>query len=89
MKPVLLYPTLVLSAVACTSDDSPTQPSASEMPSAAVALAANSWSNRAAYPGRVTTRGFLAMAPNAAGQSIVYYWAATHKARMRPSMGSG
>lgn len=72
MKPVLLYPTLVLTAVACSSDDSPTQPSA-EIPSAAVAAAANSWSNRAAYPGRVTTEGFLAMAPNAAGQSIVYY----------------
>jgi Kelch motif len=73
MKPVTLSATLVLGAVACTSEDSPTQPGTAEMPSAAVASAANSWSNRAAYPGRVTTKGFLAMAPNAAGQSIVYY----------------
>jgi N-acetylneuraminic acid mutarotase len=43
------------------------------MPSAAVASAANSWSSRAAYPGTVTAEGFLALAPNAAGQSIVYY----------------
>jgi N-acetylneuraminic acid mutarotase len=63
----------VLSGIACSSDNSPTQPGTPEVPSAAVASAANSWSTRAAYPGRVTTEGFLAMAPNAAGQSIVYY----------------
>jgi hypothetical protein len=73
MKPVLLSSTLVLFAVACTAEDNPTQPGMSAEPSAAVASAANSWSTRAAYPGRVTSEGFLAMAPNAAGQSIVYY----------------
>jgi hypothetical protein len=74
MKPVLLSSVLVL-VVACTSEDGPTGPGATAEPSAAAAavIATNSWSGRAAYPGHVTTEGFLAMAPNAAGQSIVYY----------------
>src|SRR5690242_16476114 len=70
---VLLSLTLVLGAVSCSSADSPTQPGTTETPSAAVASAANSWSSRAAYPGRVTVDGFVAVAPNSAGQSIVYY----------------
>jgi N-acetylneuraminic acid mutarotase len=70
---VLLSLTLVLGGVACSPSESPTEPATPEMPSAAVASAANSWSNRAAYPGRVTVAGFLAVAPNSAGQSIVYY----------------
>jgi hypothetical protein len=74
MKPVLLYTTLVLGTVACTSEDSLTQPGTAAEPSlAAAATAASSWRTRAAYPGRGTWEGFLAMAPNAAGQSIVYY----------------
>lgn len=72
MKLVLLYSTLVLVAVACTAEDSPTQPGISTEPSSAAATAANSWSSRAAYPGELTFEGFLATAPNAAGQSIVY-----------------
>jgi hypothetical protein len=74
MKRVPLYATLVLGAVACTSEDSPTQPGTpGEATLAAAATAANSWTSRAAYPGTITFEGFLAMAPNAAGQSIVYY----------------
>jgi hypothetical protein len=49
---VLLSLTLVLDAVACSPAESPTEPGTPEMPAAAVASsAANSWSNRAAYPG--------------------------------------
>ena len=74
MKPVLLYPTLVLAAVACGSEDGPTQPGTpAELSAAAAATAVNSWSNRAAYPGSSTFDGFVAVAPNAAGHSIVYY----------------
>ncbi|MFL5459845.1 MAG: Kelch repeat-containing protein [Gemmatimonadales bacterium] len=76
MKRVLLYTALVITPVACTSEDSLTQPAAPEHPSAlTTATAVNSWSSKAAYPGLVTVEGFLAMAPNAAGQSIVYYLA--------------
>jgi hypothetical protein len=73
MKPVLLYSALVL-VVACTSEDGPTQPGTEAEPSAAAAtaIATNSWSTRAAYPGHGLDRGAAAMAPNAAGQSIVY-----------------
>jgi N-acetylneuraminic acid mutarotase len=78
MKPVLVYAMLVLGAVACTSDDSPTQPGMPGEPSAAAAAtAANSWSSRAAYPGPGIDGGSVAMAPNAAGQSIVYYLGGT------------
>jgi hypothetical protein len=69
----LLGATLVLGAGACASEDSPTQPGIGEEPSAAAAsTAANSWSTRAAYPGHGLEGGSAAMAPNAAGQSIVY-----------------
>ena len=73
MKSALLYPALVLGAVACSSDDSLTQPGTGEPSLAAAVTAANSWSTRAAYPGNPINDGFAAMAPNAAGQSIVYY----------------
>jgi Kelch motif protein len=80
MKPVLLYTTLVLGAVACTSEDSPTQPGTAEEPSlAAAATAASGWSTRAAYPGRGLKEGSLAMVLNAAGQSIVYYLGGTDR----------
>jgi N-acetylneuraminic acid mutarotase len=72
MKPLLLYATLVVGALACTSEDSLTQPGNSRSLPAAAA-AADSWSGRAAYPGTRTSEGSLAMAPNAGGQSIVYY----------------
>ena len=81
MKPVLLYATFVLGAVACTSEDNLTQPGTPEQPSAAAAAtAANSWSNRAAYPGHGLYGGSVAMAPNAAGQSIVYLLGGTEGA---------
>ena len=74
MKPVLLWTPLVLAAVACTSEDSPTQPGTPGEPSlAAAAAAAIGWSTRAAFPGLDLKEGAVAMAPNAAGQSIVYY----------------
>ena len=73
MKPVLLYATLVLVGVACTSEDGLTQPGTPGEPSPAASLtAANSWSTRAAYPGPGLDRGSAAMAFNSAGQSIVY-----------------
>jgi N-acetylneuraminic acid mutarotase len=78
MKPLQLFATLVLGAVACTSEDSLTQPGSGGEPSlAATATAANSWSTRAAYPGPGRIGGSVAMAPNAAGQSIVYYLGGT------------
>ena len=78
MKPILLYTTLVLGGVACASEDSLTQPGTSTEPSlAAAASAAVGWSDRAAYPGHGIDRGFVAMAPNAAGRSIVYYLGGT------------
>jgi hypothetical protein len=80
MKPVLLSSALVLGAVACTSEENPTQPSTSAEPSAAAAAApANSWSIRAAYPGPGLAGGSAAMAPNSSGQSIVYLLGGTRE----------
>src|SRR3982750_4813326 len=74
MKPVLFYSTLVVVALGCTSEDNLSQPTAPGEPLAAAAAgAANSWSTQAAYPGMARKQGSLAMAPNAAGQSMVYY----------------
>lgn len=80
MKPVLLYGTLVLGAGACTSQDSPTQPTSGQPSAAAASTVANSWSTRAAYPGPGLYGGSVAMAPNAAGQPIVYLLGGTQGA---------
>jgi N-acetylneuraminic acid mutarotase len=81
MKQVLPYATLVLTALACTSDDSLTEPGTPDQPSAAaaaVATAPNSWSLRAAYEWDHGLYGSaVAMAPNSAGESIVYLFGGT------------
>ena len=71
MKPILPFGTLLFGAAACGSDDSPTQPPSGQLLSAAVA-SAGSWSARAAFPGHGLEGAAVAMAPNAAGESVVY-----------------
>lgn len=60
----------MLALSGCEESTSPNQPR--EHASQTAAGAANSWSSRAAYPGHGLDGGSAAMAPNAAGQSIVY-----------------
>jgi N-acetylneuraminic acid mutarotase len=63
-----------LALAACGDQTSPTQPESSEPPhltTAAAAAASNTWTEKAAFPGGEIGVS-LAMAPNAAGQSIAY-----------------
>jgi N-acetylneuraminic acid mutarotase len=76
---VLLTANLLLGVAACSPDD-PTAPNpAAEAvePSSALALAANSWALKAPYAGAGLTGSAAAMAPNSAGESIVYKFGGT------------
>jgi N-acetylneuraminic acid mutarotase len=75
-KMVFLSGTLVLGAIAC-SPDGPTQPESIEGRPNLAAMASGSWSSKAAYPGVGLFNAFAAMAPNSAGQSIVYLMGGT------------
>ena len=63
---------------ACTADRTATEPDGIERVSADRALAANTWTLRAAPPGAgALYERFAGTAPNAAGQSIVYVFGGT------------
>jgi hypothetical protein len=62
---------------ACTADRTATEPDGIEGVSAERALAANTWTLRAAQPGEALYQRFAGTAPNAAGQSIVYVFGGT------------
>jgi N-acetylneuraminic acid mutarotase len=84
MSPRLpFYPTLTLGMVAlaaCGETTTPTQPDLAGNPTAALALAAahNTWTAKAAPPFDQYIYGYdLGMAPNPAGESIVYAFGGT------------
>jgi N-acetylneuraminic acid mutarotase len=82
MKQVLPYATVLLGALACTSEDSLTEPTMPAELSSAVAATTtpNSWSLRAAYERDYGLYGSaVAMAPNSAGQPIVYLFGGTEE----------
>jgi hypothetical protein len=71
----MLAATLALGISACTSGDSPTQPETVGEPTPAgpaFALASNTWTRKAPYLGEGLTFRSAGVAPNSAGQSIVY-----------------
>jgi N-acetylneuraminic acid mutarotase len=76
---------LTVALLACTSEDGPTQPEAGgNLVSAAPSLAAarNTWTPKAPPPYDAEFFGYaLAMAPNTAGQSIVYAFGGTFNER--------
>jgi Kelch motif protein len=71
---VLLTANLLLGVAACSLDNSTAPNPAAEAvePSSALALAANSWALKAPYAGAGLTGSAAAMAPNSAGESVVY-----------------
>jgi N-acetylneuraminic acid mutarotase len=77
----LALPATLLVLVACSENTNPTQPHVAGSPEpAALSLAAapNSWTSTAATPYGSDTYGYeLGMAPNSAGQSIVYAFGGT------------
>lgn len=79
--PLLALPLTMLALLACGETTNPTQPEMSGNPElAALSLAAapNSWTPRAATPYGSDIFGYdLGMAPNSAGQSIVYAFGGT------------
>src|SRR5688572_15001898 len=81
MKGVVFYSALLLGIAACSSEDSLTEPSMPAEPSAAAAAAAaNSWTMLSAYPAHYGQYGSaVAMAPNSAGEPIVYLLGATEE----------
>jgi len=73
--PYRLTLSLAVGALGMTAcgEDTPTQPEGAAVPSEAVSATANSWSDRKAPPFPGEFSGFdLGMAPNAAGESVVY-----------------
>jgi len=78
---IVLSASLTLAVLACTSEDNPTQPEAGVNPAAAapsLAAASNTWTPKAPPPLSAEFFGFaLGVAPNSAGQSIVYTFGGT------------
>jgi len=75
----LLTATIALGMAACTSEI-PTQPETAGDPTPAApafALASNTWTLKAAYPGQGLFGSSAGMVPNSAGQSIVYLFGGT------------
>jgi N-acetylneuraminic acid mutarotase len=81
MRGVLFYSAVVLGLAACSSEESLTEPGMPAEPSAVVAAAvANSWSTGTAYDRDYGLYGgSAAMAPNAAGEPVVYILGATEE----------
>ena len=75
----LALPLTALALLACGETTTPTQPEMAGNPEpAALSLAANSWTTRAPTPYSDFIFGYdLGMAPNSAGQSIVYAFGGT------------
>src|SRR5215207_4984581 len=75
----LTLPLTVVALLACGESTTPTQPDSPARPSAALsAAAANSWTPRANTPYDQFIFGYdLGMAPNSAGQSVVYAFGGT------------
>jgi hypothetical protein len=71
----LLFMTTLLALAACSSETNLTQPGSDQAPS--FALASNSWTTKAA-PRLGVYAASAAMAPNSAGQSIVYKFGGTN-----------
>jgi N-acetylneuraminic acid mutarotase len=72
-------PLTLITLVACSESSTPTQPDDAMRPGAAVsAAAANTWTSRANTPYDQFIFGYdLGMAPNSAGQSVVYAFGGT------------
>lgn len=77
MKTSILVSAAAVGLAACSGDNAPTQPSTVEAPTPALAVVSNSWTTKAAYPGVGLFGASAAMAPNSAGQSIVYLFGGT------------
>src|SRR5215217_5408845 len=96
-RPLPFYPILTLSALsmvalaACGENATPTQPEMAGDPAPAalsLAAASNSWTPTAPPPFGADIYGFdLGMAPNAAGQSIVYTFGGTSSDEGGTGMG--
>ncbi len=69
---MMLGGSLALAMVACSSEQAPTEPDAMAGVPTALAAAANSWSLRSARPSAPIYEIWAGVAPNAAGQSVVY-----------------
>jgi hypothetical protein len=81
MKRVPLHSALVLALAACASEESLTEPGISAEPSIAAAAAeSNTWTLRSAYDWHYGLYGgAAALAPNAAGEPVVYLLGATEE----------
>jgi N-acetylneuraminic acid mutarotase len=80
LKITLLSAAMALGMLACTSEETLTQPGTAgdqSMATSSLALASNTWTTKAPYPGPGLFGGSAAMAPNSAGQSIVYLFGGT------------
>jgi hypothetical protein len=81
LRPIaLLSAAMALGMLACTSEETLTQPGTAGDPASAassLALASNTWTTKAPYPGQGRFGSSAAMAPNSAGQSIVYLFGGT------------
>lgn len=77
---IVLLSATALGILACTSEETLTQPGTAEDPASAASslvLASNTWTTKAPYAGQGLFGGSAAMAPNSAGQSIVYLFGGT------------
>src|SRR5687768_2530624 len=79
--PIVLSASLTLTLLACASEENPTEPDVGANPAAAassLAAASNTWTPKAPTPYTAEFFGFaLGVAPNSAGQSIVYTFGGT------------
>jgi N-acetylneuraminic acid mutarotase len=76
----LLSATMALGILACTSEETPTQPEAAgnqSIATSSLALASNTWTAKAPRPGTALFGATAGVFPNSAGRSIVYVFGGT------------